>query len=98
MPVRPTAAQLPGLRSDMERVTLRKFLDLLDGHLKPAGPAGGPAWTTAQRAQLWHSIESGWPLGPLTCWAPPGNRRSSLYDCLFSRYVSAMIGKPSISV
>jgi hypothetical protein len=64
----------PPAGSELVRTTLRQFLDLLDDHLLPAGPAGGPAWSTAQRAALWHSIESRWPLGPLTCWAPSGNR------------------------
>lgn len=57
--------------NDLTRLPLPTFVDLLNrGDLIPAGPSGGPDWDTDQRAALWRSIESGWPLGLLVAWAP----------------------------
>ncbi|MEJ3741757.1 hypothetical protein WEI85_00445 [Actinomycetes bacterium KLBMP 9797] len=40
--------------------------------LRIAGPAGGPAWDTGQRAELFAHLEYGWPTGPMLAWSPSG--------------------------
>jgi hypothetical protein len=44
-------------------------------NLAPAGPIGGPAWTSQQQALLLSSLEAGWPIGALVAWAPTGRVR-----------------------
>lgn len=41
------------------------------GRLSPAGAPDGPAWTPAQQALLFDSLENGWPVGPLVSWTLP---------------------------
>ncbi|GAA5200671.1 hypothetical protein GCM10023322_79020 [Rugosimonospora acidiphila] len=68
---RPSEASQPPVRTTVLRVPLTQIVDLINrGQLTPAGAPGGPGWAPRQHADLWHSVESGWPIGLLTVWTP----------------------------
>ena len=60
--------------SQLHRLPLRSLVDMIgDGHVVPAGPPGGPPLSALQVALLFDSLETGWPVGHLIAWTPPGS-------------------------
>jgi hypothetical protein len=57
--------------STVQRLSIRELTGMIiDEQLATAGPAGGPPWSLVQDALLFDSLESRWPIGQLTAWAP----------------------------
>lgn len=60
--------------SRLHRLPLRSLADMIgDGQVRTAGPSGGPSLTPQQVALVFDSLETGWPIGHLIAWIPPGS-------------------------